>query len=94
MQMLEPVFSPFEPRAVAAFAGIAAALIILLLFSRKDRLGFFALAILVLPVLPALYSPAVSRVPFADRYLYFPAAGLGLFAALLYRKGVVRTYQA
>jgi len=83
MQMLDPVLSPFEPRAVAAFAGIATALIILILFSRKNRLGFFALAILVLPILPALYSPAVSRVPFADRYLYFPAAGLGLFAALL-----------
>ena len=88
MQMLDPVYSATEPRAVAAFAGIMIALLLLFLFSRKNRLGFLAIAILILPILPALYSPAVSRVPFADRYMYFPIAGLGLFAALFIGKAL------
>lgn len=88
MQMLEAVYSPLDPRAVAALAGIVLTLVLLFLFSRRERPGFLAMAILILPVLPALYSPAVSRVPFADRYMYFPVAGLALLAALLLGKAL------
>ncbi|MBI5641953.1 MAG: tetratricopeptide repeat protein [Deltaproteobacteria bacterium] len=83
-------------RPAASFAGVdvlvsvsiisALAIIIFLARKKLDPLFFLGLAFIVIPLLPALYAPAISRTPFADRYLYFPSIGLGLITALSFRK--------
>lgn len=86
---------PLQPFSPVNFgeAGfmLSVAVIVLLaafffLFRKKfDRLSLLALAIFVVPLLPALYAPAISRTPFAERYLYFPSVGFALFIALVLR---------
>lgn len=84
--VFHPVYSLGEARSILS---IVVTLLILALFYRLrkiDRLYLFALALIVIPLLPALYIPALDRNPFAERYLYLPGAGLALFTVLLLRE--------
>lgn len=84
LQLLDPVFSISEPRAAVSVAVVIAAPIVLAFFlGRFTRLWFLILAVIILPILPTLYSPAISRFPFADRYLYFPSVGLAMLLSVL-----------
>lgn len=84
LQLLDPVFSIAEPRAAVSVAVIITVPIVLaFLLGRFTRLWFLILAIMILPILPTLYSPAISRFPFADRYLYFPSVGLAMLLSVL-----------
>jgi len=90
---------PLQPFAPIPFFGaefILSALVIVALsvfcfYFRKrfGRLALLALAILVVPLLPALYAPAISRTPFAERYLYLPSVGLALLIALVFQRGLL-----
>jgi tetratricopeptide (TPR) repeat protein len=53
--------------------------------ARRSRPVLFALALTVLPLLPALYLPALGPAVLADRLLYPPSAGFALIAALALR---------
>lgn len=84
LQLLEPVFSIAEPRAaVSAAAVIAVPLLLAYLLSRFTRLWLLILVVMILPLLPTLYSPAISRFPFADRYLYFPSVGVAMLLSVV-----------
>lgn len=83
LQLLDPVFSITEPRALASAIAVVCVPIALALILRKiTRLWPLILIVIIFPMLPPLYSPAVSRFPFADRYLYFPTVGLAMLAAV------------
>ena len=65
--------------AFLALAGITAAGV---LAARRDRRLLFAFAMIVLPLLPVSNLIPIFR-PFADRYLYFPMAGVAAAVACL-----------
>jgi tetratricopeptide (TPR) repeat protein len=65
--------------------------LLILLFYKKDRHGFFGLTwffILLLPVLNLI--PTSTQM--ADRYLYLPAAGLYLLAGIWIARGIRKTH--
>jgi len=83
------VFHPLT--SLAGMVGVGSLLatlgfiLILLLCFRKSRLTAFALLLIALPLLPALYIPGLSRYPFAERYLYLSSFGFVLLPALALR---------
>jgi tetratricopeptide (TPR) repeat protein len=81
--------SRFILGAVTACAGVAA---VVWLRRRRPDLAFAA-CVAVLPLLPALYLPALGRDPFAERYAYLGVAGFCWLcvggADALVRTGVV-----
>ncbi|CAG1065375.1 hypothetical protein BAC1_00956 [uncultured bacterium] len=84
LQLMDPVLSLVDPRAFISIIAVAAVfLAFALVFRRITRLWLLILVVMVLPILPTLYSPAISRFPYADRYLYFSTAGLAMLAALV-----------
>lgn len=81
-----PVDSVSDARVILAFVSAAVIAALIFAFRRKaSRLYLLSFSMIALPLLPALYTPAVSRAPLADRYLYFPLAGFSLLAALLFK---------
>jgi len=91
LQMLDPVFSISEPRALVSM--VFALLLFLLVYLFRKRvhpLYILAFSIAVLPLLPALYIPGISRHSFSHRYLYFPSIGFGLFLSLVARRFLVQ----
>ncbi|OGP14929.1 MAG: hypothetical protein A2052_05365 [Deltaproteobacteria bacterium GWA2_54_12] len=83
LQLMDPVLSLFAPRAIlSVFAVVAAPLALAIVLRRITRLWALILAIIILPILPTLYSPAISRFPYADRYLYFSTVGLSMLIAV------------
>jgi tetratricopeptide (TPR) repeat protein len=51
---------------------------------KRDRAVFFCLLIIVIPLLPALYFPAIEVFVFAERYLYLPSFGFAMLFSALY----------
>lgn len=83
LQLMDLVNSLSEPRsAISAFVVVAVPLVLAVALRRITRLWVLILAIIILPILPTLYSPAISRFPYADRYLYFSTAGLAMLIAV------------
>lgn len=83
LQLMDPVLSLSEPRAIlSVFTAVAAPLALGILLRKITRLWALILAIIILPILPTLYSPAISRFPYADRYLYFSTVGLAMLIAV------------
>jgi tetratricopeptide (TPR) repeat protein len=80
----KPAQSLFE---ASAFTSILITALIVALFYvayKKDRLVFFCLLIIVVPLLPCLYTPAITGSSVqAERYLYLPSAGFCMLVSLL-----------
>ncbi len=49
---------------------------------RKNKVVFLGILFLVVPLLPALYIPALGKNTFADRYLYLPSVGYIILTAI------------
>jgi tetratricopeptide (TPR) repeat protein len=49
---------------------------------RKSSVVFLSLSFIIIPLLPALYIPAISGTPFSERYLYLPSFGFVMLLAL------------
>lgn len=86
-QIFKPAFSISD---IGGYTPLALTIVILLSFyllRRRIQPQFFlAFSLMIFPILPTLYSPAVSRFPFADRYLYFPSIGFAFFLSLIFGK--------
>jgi len=94
-QIFKALTSPFEGRAVISIVFTTGFFLILFLLRKKlHPLVLLAIAFMVLPVLPALYTPVMSRFDFAPRYIYLSSAGYAFFLAFivrwLFRKGPLR----
>ncbi len=94
-QIFKGLTSPFEARSVIAILFTLCFFSLIFILRKKlHPLVLLALAIMVLPILPALYTPVMSRFDFAPRYIYLSSAGYGLFLAFivrwLFRKGPLR----
>jgi len=91
LQLLDPVFSITDPRAlVSVLAALAVPAALVIFRKRVSALHLLAVVFIVLPLLPTLYAPAISYFPYADRYLYFPTIGLGLLVALALSAALAR----
>ena len=71
----DPVTSAGDVRVLAGGAAVLAFAALGFLLWRTGGLGFLAWSVLLLPLLPVLYVPALGDNPFAERYLYFPSVG-------------------
>ncbi len=86
--VFDPVYTLIEPRAfLSAIITVAVIIIIWRLWRRAPRLSF-ALLFIFIPLLPALYIPALGLNTFTERYLYIPSVGFALLVALLVNKGI------
>lgn len=86
--VFDPVFSISEPRAfISAIISIGIVIIIWRLRNRASDISF-ALLLIFLPLLPALYIPALGLNTFTERYLYLPTVGFALLVAYIVNKGV------
>lgn len=74
-----------DPVAVGGLV-LAIVLVAVAIRLRRTVLVPLAMALVVLPVLPALYVPAIEsgESVFGERYLYLPVMGLGQIAGLLF----------
>jgi tetratricopeptide (TPR) repeat protein len=78
-----PVTSLLHPDAILSLLVAILFAAALLLAAKKNRPAFFALALVVVPLLPSLYIPGTGENTFAERYLYLPSFGFVLLVALL-----------
>ncbi|MFQ5480195.1 MAG: tetratricopeptide repeat protein [Thermodesulfobacteriota bacterium] len=85
-QIFKGLASPFEAAAIPALS-FTAAFFIALFFLRKrlHSVVLIAILVMVLPVLPALYTPVITRFDFAPRYVYLSTAGYAIFIAFVLR---------
>jgi tetratricopeptide (TPR) repeat protein len=80
--VFSPISSILEPNGLLSLAVTMVFAIAVLLALKKSRPAFFALALVLVPLLPALYIPGAGENTFAERYLYLPSFGFVLLIAL------------
>ncbi|MFQ5901038.1 MAG: tetratricopeptide repeat protein [Thermodesulfobacteriota bacterium] len=81
-----PVYSLSEPRAIAALLFILLLAVLTVWLRRVNRIAFFCLIWMFIPLLPALYIPVVGRNVFAERYAYLSSIGFAILTAYLFKK--------
>ena len=79
-----PVKTLFDPYVIASSI-VVVMLCWFLLRWYRDRERTVAILLFALPLLPALYVPALGEGGLAERYLYLPLAGVALGAGQLYQ---------
>ncbi len=77
-----PIRSLFEARGLLSLAVTSAFFFVAAVSFRRNRPVFFGLMLIVVPLLPVFYIPAIGGKPFAERYLYLPSLGLAMLFAL------------
>jgi tetratricopeptide (TPR) repeat protein len=80
--VLHPISSIFELRGIISLAITAVFVVFGYLAFKKNKLVFFSLLLIILPLLPSLYIPAVGENVFTERYLYLPSFGFVLLVVL------------
>ena len=80
-----PVLSIAELTALYSWVLLVALLVIYIYLFAKKSLAFVPATLLLAPLLPVLYIPALSTSVFAVRYLYLPVAGFTIIMALIVR---------
>lgn len=86
-QVFSPVLSLSEPRALFSIFTIILSAALFVTALRRPVWAIAAIIIL-LPLIPALYIPGMSRHPFSERYIYLPSAGFSMAAALFFQRSV------
>ncbi len=71
----DPVSSAADPRLLAGLAATLGFGALGTWLGRRRGLPFLAWSVVLLPLLPVLYVPALGENPFAERYLYLPSVG-------------------
>ena len=80
-----PISSVFETKGMLGLIVAIACCLLGVIAYRKNRTAFFCLVLVIVPLLPAFYVPAVSQAPFSERYLYLPSVGFVVLVALAYQ---------
>ncbi len=82
--VFHPIFSIAEAKGILTFVIVTAFFVFVLVTFRRNRAVFFSLLLIIIPLLPVLYIPALGENSFTERYLYLPSFGfISLFALLL-----------
>lgn len=86
LHTFDHIASPWEPRGIFSFIIVLSFAVFTGFALRKKSVVLLGLLFIVLPLLPALYIPALSqelRNAFAERYLYLPSVGFVLLLGCL-----------
>jgi protein O-mannosyl-transferase len=96
-----PISSLFDVKGILSLSATVVFIVLSFMAYKKNRLIFFGLVLMVVPLLPALYMPGISfhfgdgnryLLPFSERYLYLPSFGFVMVASLL-MAGTMRNRQ-
>ena len=89
---LNPISSLSDAGGILSLAVTALFIAGTFIAYKKDRLVFFGIVLMVVPLLPAFYMPGISfhygdgnryLLPFAERYLYLPSFGFAMIVSCL-----------
>jgi tetratricopeptide (TPR) repeat protein len=76
-----PIKSIFEAKGMISIIVTVIFFIATVAAYRKNKILFWGLLFLVIPLLPVFYIKGISGKPFAERYLYLPSVGFVLLLA-------------
>ncbi|MCL5022906.1 MAG: tetratricopeptide repeat protein [Nitrospirae bacterium] len=82
--MLHPIASVLETKGMLSLMAAAVYVALTVAAYRKNRPAFFALMLLVIPLLPVFYVPALGEASLAERYLYLPSFGFVLLLVMTF----------
>lgn len=82
-----PVRSASELKVLAGIGALVLFISAAFLARRRPSV-FTGLSLIILPLLPVLYVPALSSAAFADRYLYLPSAGFAMIMAMVFMRAM------
>lgn len=77
-----PVSSLLKAPALFALSFVMVLVVFLFMVHRASKKAFFFVMMILIPLLPVLYIPALGENPFSERYLYLPSVGFILLLAL------------
>jgi Flp pilus assembly protein TadD len=80
--VFHPIHSLLEWKGIMGFVLTLCFIVALYLVRNRNRVAFFSLLWMVIPLLPAFYIPAVGLHTFSERYLYIPSAGFMLIVSM------------
>jgi tetratricopeptide (TPR) repeat protein len=80
--VFHPIHSLLEWRGIMGFVITLCFIVALYLVRNRNRVAFFSLLWMVIPLLPVLYIPALGEHTFAERYLYLPSVGFVIIVSL------------
>jgi tetratricopeptide (TPR) repeat protein len=80
--VFHPIHSLLEWRGIMAVTVTLGFIFTLYLARDRNRVVFFSLLLVVIPLLPAFYIPALGEHTFAERYLYLPSAGFVIIVSM------------
>jgi tetratricopeptide (TPR) repeat protein len=80
--VFHPIHSLLEWEGITAFVLTLCFIVTLYLVRNHNRVVFFSLLWVAIPLLPAFYIPALGESPFAERYLYLPSVGFVIIVSL------------
>jgi Flp pilus assembly protein TadD len=79
--VFHPILTLWSRQGILSLILTAAFAVATALVSHRSRRILFALGLIVIPLLPVLYIPALGENTFTERYLYLPTVGIALIAA-------------
>ncbi len=91
---LQPLQSLLDPESILSLGVFAAFVLAAIVSSKKQRMIFFGLVLIVVPLLPVFYIPGRGVGAFAERYLYFPSLGFTIILAQLFEEIRIRRRRA
>jgi tetratricopeptide (TPR) repeat protein len=77
-----PITSLFEAKGIISIVVTVIFFIVAVAAYRKNKVLFFGLLLLVIPLLPVFYIKGISGKPYAERYLYLPSVGYVFLLAI------------
>ena len=83
--VFHPISSIMEPKGIINIA-LALIFISFVYILRRNRIIFFSLLWIAIPILPVLYIPALGDNTFAERYLYLPSVGFVILSSMAIEK--------
>jgi len=89
--VFHPLDSLLEAKGILSLICAAGVVIASFIAFQKNKVAFFSILLVVVPLLPVLYIPVLIVNIFAERYLYLSSAGFVILPALLLF-WVTRTY--
>ncbi len=81
---LSPIASLMEVKGIIALAAAIAYIGFGIIAFRRNRMVFFGLMLIAVPLLPVLYIPGLGESPLAERYLYLPSVGFAFLEAMFF----------
>ncbi len=81
--VFHPITSILDIRGILFVAVFVVFVVLAFITFRKNKTAFLGFVFIFVPLLPALYIPAVGWNTFAERYIYLPSFGFVILLALL-----------